>query len=195
MMSAGWTRFRGWALWMVMLVLGMGMLFAGCGDTKSSVSGNPFSSYADLYKRDPLSTNYVFYYMNEKIGDEFNDDRKAVGLLESKNEKSVPVKSRRNSINGEEKWFLSRNPDSKVTYKGEMKDDKPDGLGILYVKGRALYKGYFKNGQYDGYGQYYDTVVLPLSNYTKYMRPGEEMPLHGSSERTSILRPVLREMR
>lgn len=135
MMSAGWTRFRGWALWMVMLVLGMGMLFAGCGDTKSSVSGNPFSSYADLYKRDPLSTNYVFYYMNEKIGDEFNDDRKAVGLLESKNEKSVPVKSRRNSINGEEKWFLSRNPDSKVTYKGEMKDDKPDGLGILYVKG------------------------------------------------------------
>lgn len=179
MMSAGWTRFRGWALWMVMLVLGMGMLFAGCGDTKWSVSGNPFSSYADLYKRDPLSTNYVFYYMNEKIGDEFNDDRKAVGLLESKNEKSVPVKSRRNSINGEEKWFLSRNPDSKVTYKGEMKDDKPDGLGILYVKGRALYKGYFKNGQYDDYGQYYDTVVLPLSNYTKYMRPGEEMPLHG----------------
>jgi hypothetical protein len=48
-------------------------------------------------------------------------------------------------------------------YRGELNDDKPDGIGVLYkliewndVKySIILYIGEFKDGKYDGYGMKY----------------------------------------
>ena len=47
---------------------------------------------------------------------------------------------------------------SYFRYKGERKDDKPHGKGILYHRvcgGKIRYKGEFKNGQFHGYGLLY----------------------------------------
>lgn len=172
----GRTRAAG----VLLLCLGLFVfLISGCGDAikKAEMSKNPYVSYADLYKSDPLNPNYAFYYMNETIGDKFNAERKEVAAFDEKKGKEIPVQEV--AIVYGSQWQVSTNPAARIKYRGEVQNGKPEGLGILYSDGKPFYKGHFKNGKYDGYGQYFDRMTFDLENYTKYSRPGSVTPLQG----------------
>lgn len=116
--------------------------------------GNKYSDYKDAEWYSPFK---AFYYSNECIGSEFNDERKDVideiyDMLED-NPKYIPVKRNNDGT-------ISRTMDShsKLFYVGEWDENIPDGIGMLCVDSdrngsvMPIYMGEWVDGMKDGYG-------------------------------------------
>lgn len=67
---------------------------------------------------------------------------------------------------GEEKRIFGRKDyDNGTSYVGELLDGKPDGKGV-YTFETGKYTGSFRNGKYNGYGEY---SVNPIEGKTEYL--------------------------
>ena len=54
----------------------------------------------------------------------------------------------------------------KIKYKGEYKNDKYEGRGILYnTEGKIEFNGYFSKGNYDGFGNLFSNNKLKYEGY------------------------------
>ena len=85
---------------------------------------------------------------------------------------TIDINKRRNNgkyINNKYIW-----EDGKY-YKGEYKDNKPNGKGIKYYSnGNILYEGNFINGKFDGKGKYYyDNGMYFIGEYKNGLRNGK----------------------
>ena len=85
---------------------------------------------------------------------------------------TIDINKRRNNgkyINDKYIW-----EDGKY-YKGEYKDNKPNGKGIKYYSnGNILYEGNFINGKFDGKGKYYyDNGMYFIGEYKNGLRHGK----------------------
>ena len=67
---------------------------------------------------------------------------------------------------GEEKRIFGRKDyDNGTSYVGELLDGKPDGKGV-YTFETGKFTGSFRNGKYNGYGEY---SVNPIEGKTEYL--------------------------
>lgn len=153
------------------IVVCLTMPLAGCGSSGSAdkavktinnvtekVKGeNPYLAYKDDYKDQLLSPNFAYYYTNELIGDMFNKERAKIQEIEN-NQDSKP-----SYVTYRDGHYQRTKNQSDYQYKGDFKDNKPEGWGILYMGQRdilsgkvimnPIYRGEFKDGIENGYGQ------------------------------------------
>ncbi|WP_337523043.1 hypothetical protein [Dialister hominis] len=168
----------------------MALLFAGCGSESSSRESksepNPYAEFKDLYKTDPLNRKYAYYYTNEKLGNIFTKERKELAAFDPAKYNKVNIAW--HSVDGHKFWQITRK-DSLNYYRGPIKNNKPDGIGVIYWKDHPYYIAHFKDGSMEGYGQEIREGSFSLPNYSKYSVPGR-MPLHGlfQFEKTDIFK-------
>ena len=54
------------------------------------------------------------------------------------------------------KWMGFGDKETQYVYKGQVKDGKPNGLGVLNIYfGKSKYVGSWKDGKENGYGTFY----------------------------------------
>lgn len=168
----------------------MALLFTGCGSESSSRESksepNPYAEFKDLYKTDPLNRKYAYYYTNEKLGNIFTKERKELADFDPAKYNKVNIAW--HSVDGHKFWQITRK-DSLNYYRGPIKNNKPDGIGVIYWKDHPYYIAHFKDGSMEGYGQEIREGSFSLPNYSKYSVPGR-MPLHGlfQFEKTDIFK-------
>ena len=147
-----------------------------------STDGNPFTQYSEEYKENPFNKFYFYYYTNEKIGGDFNKGRMELDKFEQSQGKGkgIPVRLHTNSWLEEifygvgEISYKVTDKKSDMVYVGNLKDNRPDGIGILYRvtddgNRYPLEKGNFKGGLLNGYGQEWDLVDFQaLGSSTKF---------------------------
>ena len=153
--------------------------------------GNKYAEHKDA---EWYSIYKAFYYSNECIGSEFNDERKDIidemnDMLED-NPKYTPVKRNNDGT-------ISKTMDahSRLLYVGEWDDNVPDGIGTLYYKSAYTgdimpsYMGEWEDGKQNGYGCIfkqeshnqktgsgrldYITVFVPVLMYEGYFEENE----------------------
>lgn len=160
-----WKDYRKRA-WKAAVAIGIGLLFlggmTGCGsDGDMPLEGdkNPYAQYENLYKESPFDFNYAFYYVNHVMGGKFNDERAEIDTFRAnppdgqvylkKQEQGFIDKVRDKEI----PWEITKG-NTGVSYKGEISDNQPNGMGMLVDHGQIIL-GHFKNGTLDGYAQTY----------------------------------------
>lgn len=109
-------------------------------------------------------------YMTEwKYPDKFNREREDVfsfikkaqdlGVSGYGDEYSILVKES-SAFDHSLQRTLDKNPDAVTFYYyGDLKNEKPDGMGILFFNIGGMYAGNFKNGEPHGYGILYSSGV------------------------------------
>lgn len=142
------------------LLVSMIVLFVGCG-------GN--SSESDSINENSLLANktalFYQYSATNDIELTYFPERKTVANwvdyieIQSLFEQGINVREGF-SLSSEIINYVQTENNSDWVYYGELKDDKPEGLGIIFEKNDFFemdsiiikYIGYFKDGKYDGYG-------------------------------------------
>ena len=51
-------------------------------------------------------------------------------------------------------WMVFGDKDTQPKYQGQVKDGKPDGLGVIFDPNGSKYVGSWENGKWDGQGTY-----------------------------------------
>jgi hypothetical protein len=60
-------------------------------------------------------------------------------------------------VQGGRKWFRNGDDTIHAKYVGEVKNGRPHGSGEIFLKGRKIYSGHYKDGKWHGQGtSYYD---------------------------------------
>ena len=72
----------------------------------------------------------------------------------------------------------------KIKYKGDYTNKKYDGRGILYdTNGEMIYNGYFKNNEYDGFGNEFKYGKLAYEGFfTNGEKNGKGLLYYNNSE-------------
>lgn len=147
------------------------LICLGCGSNDNKASENPFQKYAN----EPIFLEgYQKYFVTEycKEIDNFNSEylslqKELEKRLSKPDVKAVPLKENKKLFS--DKIEYSVTSDDKVgfeylSYIGDINDNKPDGIGIMYlvrynysgeIEMYRKYAGHFKDGKYDGYGIIY----------------------------------------
>ncbi len=144
-------------------VLGMGICVLGL--TGCFFGGNPYAKFKDDKWYNP---EVAFYYANELIGDEFNDERKDI-TDNLEDYKAKDIKELRKNDDGSMSLTNSKKGSPWENYYtegfyyiGELDDNRPDGIGALYKKEYGqkglipIYLGEWDEGLYNGYGQVFE---------------------------------------
>lgn len=137
-------------------------------EEKKKETINPYTEYKNEYLDNPLDPHYAFFYVNERIGSLFNEERAAVEAMEKREDITpVSVKDKKDGIFAMpdalgKVWGVTKDTISPYTYKGELKNNQPNGVGIIYYKGSPICKGFFKDGMMDGYAQIFSFVDKSL---------------------------------
>lgn len=117
---------------------------------------NPYQAY----KNAPVNSDgYKFWYINEYITGQYDAERQKLEEVLASYPDKIPVK--KDGTHG--KVVRTRTADSGLYYRGEMKDNRPNGRGMLYVEKNLpsgsyivpLSGGEFKDGVLEGYGRFY----------------------------------------
>lgn len=138
----------------------------GCGyDSETNVAENPFKKYAES---PVFFEGYQKYFVNEYCDEayNFNDkyeeiNNKVSNMIKSKEYSPVVVKSDHGLFSNALTWevgsSVNSKPETQFRYIGPLKDNKPDGIGII-VFGKysaKVYAGEFEDGKFNGYGIQY----------------------------------------
>lgn len=161
------------------IVLCLTMPMVGCGglDNVSSTSlnlaekmseNNPYETYKNDFRKPEegvktnINTKFAFYWLNENVTSQFNKERRSIEEIENNQDLSLV-----NVVQKEDKtWQRERKREDPLVkgqfaYKGEMKDNKPEGWGIIYFYNSSAnrympwVKGYFESGKECKYSQIY----------------------------------------
>jgi hypothetical protein len=117
---------------------------------------NPYQAY----KIAPVNSDgYKFWYINEYITGQYDAERKKLAEVLASHPDKIPMK--KDGAHG--KVVRTRTEDSGLYYRGELKDNRPNGRGMLYVEKNIsgtsyivpLSGGEFKDGVLEGYGRFY----------------------------------------
>lgn len=153
---------------LVILIL-FAMLSVGCSSKKklnNDYVDNPFKNHSmQVVTTEEYENYFIYEYVkgSPKYYDEYMKTIKELNVSDLSNSKDVPV-SKIKGKNGIIQYRVVENPFSLFRYIGNVKNGKPNGVGlILYtpdptVKSSRRYKVYmgnFKNGVYEGYGREY----------------------------------------
>ena len=171
------------AFYCSMVSLGMLFMLSGCGVNVGNISNisnnitdaitgvnngldasesrgekNPYKAYAELYKTAAFDTRYLFYYMNENLGTKFNKERAEIEEFEGKNLPKVNIEFVDN------KYKVVKSASSEFKYMGELKDNMPEGVGIIYQMIEnvecPIIKGHFVSGSPNGYVQKFQNTIV-----------------------------------
>ena len=134
----------------------------------------PCSGEENPYKDDkdaPLdSDQYKFWYINEYITGKYNDKRQQLWVSLTVHSQLIPVKNAgRHGI-----VEMTRNGNG-IYYRGEMKDNVPQGMGMVFaikeLSGTKylvpLFGGEFNDGLLEGYGRFYDYLEVDAQKIAK----------------------------
>lgn len=127
---------------------------------------NPYLQYKDYPTH---SVEYTFYYINEYVGSYYNSERAKVEEVIANHPDKASVKMNDNVLS------ITRQ-NTGYYYSGEMKNNRPHGIGVYYhkvlIRGEdyyfPIYKGEFKDGKANGYGQTYKYLDYEEENLTDY---------------------------
>lgn len=150
------------------MLISVALVCAACGDMKkvNTTSKNIYAEYKDA----PLtSPNGLFYYVQANIPEiwDFTEQREKMNKDLEKFKDNKPEKIKFESSRfGSGHYALTNEFQPRYYYVGELKDNRPHGLGALFINEHTfgsvganhlfmLYRGNFKNGAFDGYGQLY----------------------------------------
>lgn len=169
------------------------VLCSGCG---SSEKVNSFAQYKD----EPIVfENYQKYFLNEyceeayKFTDEYNElINKINSIISSKEYKPVKIVLEEKMLfNFGDTWRVT-NINSDYYYIGEIKNDRPNGIGIIYSKDGAVdYKvcaGNFEDGELNGYGIQYNCLKHFFSNKANTFLNNSDTFTNYSKNKTSDVR-------
>ena len=142
-------------------------LFAGCAENTDFMQEQPENAESQAIGSKNIVTDRFLYWQyhyakSKNIGlNEMQKQEKLAAWL-SKQDLSTPsslqVKAEHSYLTGQDSYKLT-NSKGDFFYRGETKDNVPDGFGILSQKsnyfddlGTIIYIGEFKDGLFDGYG-------------------------------------------
>ena len=152
-------------------LLGIFMLMSlvGCGSSgNSKLLGLSDTNLYEEYKNcDKGFDEYCFYYTREKADKvwQFEKRRKEVldKIAESKEVHNIAMDGH---LFSKDQYVITKEKTGYI-YVGKLKNNSPDGIGMIYreadpVSGhrqkRPIYQGEFKEGRYEGYGILYKAV-------------------------------------
>ncbi|WP_427112746.1 hypothetical protein [Megasphaera sueciensis] len=129
--------------------------------------------YAEFVNYPPESAEYAFYQVNQYAGPYFNGIREKIKQAVTDNPQEIAVRK-------EDGQWMRTNGTSDYYYCGELKENKPDGIGIVFKK--TGYKkpntqedavviedaGEYKKGRLNGYGQIYKRNQATGHYYLSY---------------------------
>lgn len=129
-----------------------------------------------LYRENIRNKDSLLEYIknhNIDLGDSVQKLKKIEGKIEGN---AVPVNLKLNSKFFGKKYYSLTNDTTDIGYVGDLKDNKPDGLGFIVeyesdlstseLVYRIRYMGEFREGRYDGSGILYYTEELSDSEKT-----------------------------
>ena len=131
-------------------VISWTIVLGGCG--KSTILEDDMSGYVNGVKVINLTKADSYYANGEKMATLYSEAINA--LLESDVDLCVPVEEKSAlSLKGNYYDEAENVEDATDLYIGDIKDEKPDGYGVLFDREGSLeYIGHFKAGRKDGYG-------------------------------------------
>ncbi|MGL4849197.1 MAG: toxin-antitoxin system YwqK family antitoxin [Clostridium sp.] len=107
---------------------------------------------------------------SNKDGYDFQSQEESVQELEKNYRRLKPyyVVMNKSDVDGKYKGYKITSEKSYTMYYGEVKDNKPNGEGIIFINGTLIYAGSFKDGAYDGFGIEYGNYKAIDEAMTKY---------------------------
>lgn len=129
------------------------------------------------------SEEYLQYYFqkNDIKINKFDSEKKTLQKFEKKLTESGVVNIEEKKTIKKGKYYARTKEKSSIIYAGELKDNKPNGRGIVYKKVTPfssqeylakIYEGNFKDGKFNGYGTEY---ALPEDSATMYEEVTEDV--------------------
>lgn len=116
------------------------------------------------------STEYLSFYLQNKsleIYDFSKEEKKASVIAKKVKPEQCYIKGSGGFLNNSIITYKKTDEETDFVYMGEIKDEKPDGYGMLYklinygsdyepvLARQVVYEGMFKKGKYSGFGKSY----------------------------------------
>lgn len=155
------------------------LFIVGCGNSSDNknvvLKNNPYEVYKNINFVNTLnkSKNINDFYKNingaifyhtivdmPKVNQFVNKREEMLSKIDI-NAKGKIVKLDYNFFSKDQ--YVYTNNGGQYIYIGKMKDNKPDGIGMIKKVGPAIeivYQGNFKDGRYDGYGLLYKNGII-----------------------------------
>ena len=152
------------------LFLAAVLLLSGCGSNETtsgnSVSDTEYSILSVLFHEPFLD------YFNISV--HYSSERKSLmkKIESTLSEEPVKVVLQGGGLFGKDHYALTANKSSNILYYGKIKDNKPDGFGVLTygevdltkldTVQELVYAGDFSKGMFDGYGAQFYTFSYDI---------------------------------
>lgn len=153
---------------LIAMIISLALICAACGDV--SKSNNTGKNIYEASKNEPITNpSGLFYYTYSNTPEIWNfveqREKLSKDLKKFKDSKYEKIKFE-SSMFGTGHYALTTKGQPRYYYIGETKDNRPHGVGILFTNNTSigsggsnhllmLYRGNFKNGVFDGFGQLY----------------------------------------
>ena len=129
------------------------LVLSGCG--KSVVLQDDMSGYVNGMKLVDLRDAGSYYANGEKMAALYSTAMDTLWNLDTDSSDKVAFVGQKTSWSLKGSYYeqAEKEEDVEAVYIGDMKDEKPDGYGVLFDTDACLkYIGHFKKGRMDGYG-------------------------------------------